>query len=226
MQRIFLSEAQKKAGWHERSYIPHYDAKGITQFVTFRLNDSLPATCLRNWESELVAIDWRDSNNEQAANNQRDSNNERRALIEEYLDKGAGEKSLEDPRIANIVATALLQFNQDRYRLHAWVVMPNHVHVLFSPNGSTKLAEIIRSWKGYSGRMANRILGRTGAFWQRDYHDRFIRDAQHFFTSIKYIEDNPVKAGLCKKAEDWEFSSAGYRCLGRPNVAYSAESGR
>ena len=110
---------------------------------------------------------------------------------------------------------ALLFFDGKRYGLHAWVVMPHHVHVLFTPFKGEQLDKILHSWKSFTSRKANRILRRDGRFWQRESHDRFIRDEAHFMNVIGYIEKNPVVAGLCRRREEWEFSSAHERFAGR-----------
>ena len=112
------------------------------------------------------------------------------------------------PEIASLVRDALLKFDGERYRLLAWCVMPNHVHVLIKQVQGFPLAGIVRSWKVFTARKANAILGRTGTFWMREYHDRRIRDEGHLNRAIVYIEHNPVKAGLCGRPEDWAWSSA------------------
>lgn len=86
--------------------------------------------------------------------------------------------------------------------------MPNHAHVLLRPNRGIKLEKIIHSLKSFTATESNKVLGRSGAFWMREAFDRFIRDADHFARAFKYIENNPVKAGLCERPEDWEFGSA------------------
>lgn len=90
--------------------------------------------------------------------------------------------------------------------------MPNHVHVLFTPLGGWCLAEILRSWKSFTTKEANKLLGQTGHFWQHEYFDRFIRDSGHFGRVVEYIEHNPVKAGLCDSPADWPFGSGRLKC--------------
>ena len=86
--------------------------------------------------------------------------------------------------------------------------MPNHVHLLLIPSPGVHLPEILHSIKSYSAQKANEFLGRTGVFWQRESFDRYIRNEQHFRNVIKYIEENPVKARLCKTPGEWAFGSA------------------
>ncbi|MEW6128943.1 MAG: transposase [Acidobacteriota bacterium] len=131
--------------------------------------------------------------------------------VEAYLDQGYGHCYLKDPRIATIIQNSLLDFDNKRYKLLAWVVMPNHLHILFTPNAGYELSQILKFFKGYTARMANRTLQRLGAFWMEDYFDRFIRDEKHLANAIAYIENNPVKSRLCGKPVDWVFSSAQWR---------------
>ncbi|MCK9540092.1 transposase [Dokdonella sp.] len=109
---------------------------------------------------------------------------------------------------------ATLEVGEDngRYVLHAWCVMPNHVHVLIEPR--IPLRSIVQAWKAYSGRWALANNGRLAlgiageAFWMRDYWDRFIRSDAHLRAVVAYIGNNPVTAGLCARAEQWQWSSA------------------
>ncbi len=98
--------------------------------------------------------------------------------------------------------------------MHAFVVMPNHVHVLTTFREGFRLCDVVRGWKSFSARRINVILGSDGAFWQRNYFDRFIRDETHFERVRAYIENNPVTAGLSKTADSWVFSSASPRSVG------------
>jgi len=133
---------------------------------------------------------------------------ELRKRIARYEDAGHGACWFREPAVAEMVECALLQFDSARYNLIAWCVMPNHVHALIETRENFPLSDVIHSWKSYSALAANRVLKRTGVFWFREFHDRFIRDAQHFRNTVNYIENNPVAAGLTYSAEKWQFSSA------------------
>jgi putative DNA methylase len=123
-----------------------------------------------------------------------------------YLDRGLGECHLRDSSIATVVEDNLLHFNGKFYRLFAWVIMPNPVHVLMEM-GDVPLAQVLKSWKSHTSKEANRVLSRQGRFWEPEYFDRYIRDEEHFRKAVRYIETNPVKAGLVKEAKDWPWSS-------------------
>ena len=136
---------------------------------------------------------------------------ERTRQIEEWLDKGLGSRILHQPECAEIVQSALLHFNLQRYRLNAWCVMPNHVHALFEVFEGHPVGTVIRSWKTFTTREINKLLSRKGSLWQDDYFDRYMRDEAHLRNESAYIEANPVSAGLVKKPEQWPFSSASVR---------------
>jgi type I restriction enzyme R subunit/putative DNA methylase len=124
-----------------------------------------------------------------------------------------------------------MRFDAERYRLLAFVVMPNHCHVLIECIDACPLWKIVNSWKSYTARWINKYVvgreglgteestGRAGArrsrgrsqrLWQRDYWDRYIRNERHLRSAKAYIENNPVAAGLAKNPGDWPWSSAAY----------------
>jgi len=173
-------------GWHSRGYLPHFDSAETIQFVTFRLFDSLPRAV-----AEMLA-----------------KQPDNLAKTDENLDGGLGACWLKDPTIAALVEDAMLHFDGDRYRLLAWCIMPNHVHVVVEPIEGTGLGAIGQAWKSFTAHRANSVLDRSGPFWHKDYFDRFIRDEGHLARTIDYVERNPVKAGLASTADSWSWSSA------------------
>ena len=193
-------------GWYSRGYLPHWDHPGMIQSINFRLADSVPGGVVEKWENELALTSQPES--------QRAT--ELRRRIEEYLDAGHGECWLRRPELSQLVEGALLHFDTQRYRLLAWCVMPNHVHALIETKEGYPLAEVLHSWKSFTGSQANTHLGRRGDFWQREYLDRFVRNAGHYEAVVAYIEENPVKAGLAKIKTQWPWSSARFRVLGAP----------
>jgi type I restriction enzyme R subunit/putative DNA methylase len=193
------AEATKE--WHSRGYLPHRDKAHLIQSVTFRLADSLPQSKLEGLEEELHSV------------TPGRVNAERRQKIEAWLDSGMGCCSLRHPDVADYVEVSLKHFHGERYNLHAWCIMPNHVHVLVEP--IFDLATIVQGWKSYTARWilnqdARLDLGipASQGFWMREYWDHYMRDENHYLTAVDYIHDNPVKAGLCRKKEDWRWSSA------------------
>lgn len=181
--------------WYSRGYLPHFDVPNLIQSVTFRLADSIPQSkLLEDWDA-LTA----------------EQKEERNRILEDILDSGHGECLLGDPRCATIVQDKLLQRDGDWYRLLAWAIMPNHVHVLLMLMPGCTMARAVQHWKGGSAFEINKLLGRTGALYLREYHDRYMRDNEHLDNTISYIEGNPVKARLVDLPEQWPYSSAGYR---------------
>ena len=189
-------------GWHSRGYMPHFSSAYVIQHVTYHLADSVSAEVRARLEDELRLVPAR----------QQDA--ERRHRIEAWLDAGHGCCLLREPVAARLVQDAFLFFDGERYRLLAWVVMPNHVHVLFQPLQGWTMAKIVASWKSYTGRRLAPMLPPAPSqvpvrrVWQREYWDRFIRNEPHFDAAREYIHNNPVKAGLVARSEDWEWSSA------------------
>ena len=182
-----------------RGRLPHWEADQAIYFVTFRLADSLPRSVLQEFEAErkniLTAA-------KQAGRSSLSPSDERRLeellseKIQAKLDAGTGRCFLGDPRIAGVVAEALRHFNQSRYRMYAWCVLPNHVHALFRILDDHTLAEILHAWKSYSATSANRLLGRLGGFWQREYYDHLVRSEDEFYRIVDYIAENPNRARL------------------------------
>ncbi len=170
--------------WHSRGYLPHLESVGRTQAVTFRLADSLPKHA-----AEEVLRETDDA--------------ERRRKMEHFLDSGIGDCLLRSPEAAEKIESVLLAKDGDHYQLLAWVIMPNHVHAMVRSTPEHPLASIIQAWKSISAR----TLG-GGTVWYRDYHDRLVRDADHFDACRSYIHLNPVRAKLVDDPRDWRWSSA------------------
>ncbi|WP_395734797.1 REP-associated tyrosine transposase [Prosthecobacter sp.] len=182
--------------WYSRDYLPHFDQPGLIQAITFRLADALPAEKLQRWALEL------------AHETELAREVEKKRRMEAWIDAGHGACWLREPAIAQSVEDALLHFDSVRYRLLAWSIMPNHVHALIETREGWPLGSIVQSWKIFTAKEINAHLGRTGMVWQREYHDRYIRDAEHLANVTRYIEQNPVKAGLCSEARQWRWGSA------------------
>jgi acyl-coenzyme A synthetase/AMP-(fatty) acid ligase/REP element-mobilizing transposase RayT len=188
--------APPRKGWSLGGKLPHFDGD-VNQFITFRLADSLPPGVVAQLKKELEEAD--------------DGGERYRKRVEEYLDNGTGECILNDPAVAEIVVDALLNEDGRSCNLKAWVVMPNHAHVLLRMRPGHDLAGFMKRVKGVSARRINQLLGRDGPVWQKDYFDRYIRDGRHFSNVLRYIENNPVVAGLAATPGEWAFGSVAYR---------------
>ncbi|MCC7479631.1 transposase [bacterium] len=181
-------------GFYRRD-LPHWDQPGLTQMLTFRLADSLPKQVQQRLEREAAAFP------------EAERNARLHRLMDDFLDTGHGSCVLRHPEIAALVQQALFHFHGKRYLLLAWVVMPNHVHALVRALPGYSLADIVKTWKAWTAVRINKILGRQGQVWQREYFDRFIRDDEHLERVVNYIHFNPVKAGLVAAMKDWDWSS-------------------
>lgn len=203
--------------WHDRGYMPHVDGTALIQHVCYHLADSLPKEVVAAMAADLKSLPPK----------LRDA--EKEARVAAYLDAGKGSCILRHPELAAMVQDVFLHFHGQRYHLHAWCVMPNHVHVLFQALPGWTMSKIVASWKSYTGRRISAFQttgyaglqsGRTATpehgvpsgepnrVWHREYWDRYIRDDGHYKNVVRYIHNNPVKAGLVKRSEDWRWSSA------------------
>ena len=161
---------------------PHFDQPGKMQHVTFRLAGSLPAECLARAKQELESGSI--------------TSDQYREKLEAELDRGHGPDWLVRPEIAEIVVAALKHFDGQRYDLHTWCVMPNHVHVLFTPRAEHRLADLVHSWKSFTAKKCNTRLDRSGPFWQDDYFDRYMRDWADIERTSAYIMNNGGRASV------------------------------
>jgi hypothetical protein len=179
-----------------RRNLPHWHpdlTEASYLFVTWRLAGTLPRTQL----PQAPAIVQRSAGRNFLA-------------WDREVDKAAfGPVWLQDDRVARVVADALLYGESGRqfYDLRAWVIMPNHVHSVLRPK--TSLPVITRWLKGSTARQANLILGRTGkTFWQDESFDHRVRDEMELDRIVRYVEYNPVSAGLAANPLAWPWSSA------------------
>ena len=176
--------------FHRR--LPHHHPEGKWLFVTWHLHGSLP----------------------QARYPPRDKLSAGAAFVcmDRYLDTTRlGPMYLAQEPLAHIVVASLNRGTLlGHYELGAYAVMSNHVHMLLLPRISP--SKLLQSLKGATAWEANRILGRTGeTFWQAESYDHWVRDEKEWERIAAYIENDPVKAGLVTRAEDYRWSSAGER---------------
>src|ERR1700678_3719746 len=183
-----------------RRRLPHWHpdlTEATFLFVTWRLAGSIPRACLP-----------------QPATGAPRSAGRAFLVLDREVDKAAfGPVCLRDARVASVVANVLLYGEHGRnfYQLRAWVIMPNHVHVLLLPKAS--LPVIMRWLKGSTARQANLILGRTGeAFWQDESFDHRVRDEAELDRLVHYVEHNPVSAGLAANTHAWHWARALAKC--------------
>lgn len=182
-------------GWYTRRRLPHFDGAGNTQFITFRLADSLPQALINEVREELRSF---------KGNIEREKELRSQAI----LDKGIGSCLLGSPEVARIVQDSICFLDEKRYDLYAWVVMPNHVHLLARFNEGQSWLKAMHSLKSFTAHEIKKIHPELATVWQHESFDRYIRNADHFSQVINYIHENPVVAGLCDSAEEFCWSSA------------------
>ncbi len=216
-----------------RRTLPHWYVPGAAHFVTYRLADTIPAHVIElmkeQCRSRLRGLDGKSGTSWQ------DRQREHKrffATLDRFLDQACKRNELALPQVAAVIRSNLHHHHGSKYHLLAYCVMPNHVHVLFQPidvvcneenyvaldevecpDGQSPLARIMHSLKSYTANEANRILGRSGRFWQPESYDHWVRDDDELERIIDYIIYNPVNAGLVARPYEWFFSSAHDRFL-------------
>ncbi len=178
-----------------RRNLPHWEQPGATYFITFRLADAVPTELQEQWREEFKT--WLKHHPEPwdaktAFEHQRRFVQDREA----WLDQGAGSCLLRDQATREIVQESLRHFADERYFLDAFIIMPNHVHLLVQPLGKFSLTEILHTWKSYTAKAINRSLGESGSVWQTESFDRMVRDDAELERYRAYIAGNPAKAKL------------------------------
>lgn len=183
--------------------LPHWQCNDAIYHISFRLADSVPQSVCEQWlqERECLVANAKQHNKELSAEIERLAQYLYSEKIEKYLDAGCGKCYLRKTEIAKMVANAFTYFDNVRYRLHAWCIMPNHVHVVVEAVPDNDISKIIHSWKSYTAHRANEMLGLTGAFWQRDAYNHIIRSRKEYHFQIQYTWKNPEKA----KLQNWQW---------------------
>ncbi len=180
---------------YTENLLPHWQQKGTVYFITFRLGDAIPARLRAQWEDQREI--WLRFHPEPwNAEIEQEYHKRFSSAIERWLDAGHGSCLLRRSDCTRIVDDTLRHFDGDRLALISSVVMPNHVHALLVQNPRYPLEDLLRSWKTFTARSINKLLGRSGSLWQRSYFDRLVRDDKHFRNCVRYIRRNPERAHL------------------------------
>ncbi len=197
-----------------RRNLPHFQPPGATFFITFRLAGSIPASVLAALFEEAERIRAEVERTPDSLERAERLYLEERRFFGKWdavLDLGDGPDWLRDRRIAQLVADNVHHFAEKRYELLAYCIMPNHVHVVLTPlrkadDAYFSLAQIMHTMKGYTAGQANRLLGRTGAFWLHESYDHCVRSEAELERIIAYVVNNPVKAGLVPDWQAWPWT--------------------
>lgn len=202
-----------------RRNLPHYQPRGATFLVNFRLAGSLPANVIERLKAESETLEKKlleihDSNERFKL---RDV--EQRKLFGKWDDAlhttKQGPFYLKEDCVAEVVANSIRYHDGEWFDVNAFCIMPNHVHLVLKPFESSaeadySLTKIMHNIKRNSARSANQVLGRTGAFWQHENYDHFARDDAELERIVNYVLYNPVKAGLAENWSQWKWSYVKY----------------
>jgi putative transposase len=205
-----------------RRHLPHWDVPDAAYFVTTCLRGSIPAKGMLD-----IAQHRRELQKQTKPPNK--TPEEWRlhcwklnfVCVEHWLDRSPANRVLERPELADIVVNSIRHFAGERYDLFAFVIMPSHYHWLFQPrkdwvktlpnDDRTPRERIMYSLNRFTSNQCNKALNSSGTFWQNEPYDHWVRDVEELERIMRYIEENPVKAGLVKTPEDWPYSSAALR---------------
>jgi REP element-mobilizing transposase RayT len=197
-------------------HLPHWRQDGATYFVTFRLADSLPQVKLQYLKR--LRMEWERTHplprNEQAW---RDFAIQVTNMVERWLDEGYGACYFRERRWSDDLRDRLNYFQDDRYFLSCYAIMPNHCHLLILPNQKQDLEDLLGAMKGVNARHINQTMDCSKAIWEEESYDRIVRDEEHLWRVIQYIGRNPRLAGLANEAvwrrwvhPDWEAAGWGF----------------
>ncbi len=187
--------------------LPHWVQAGVVCFVTWRTDDSIPALVLEKWRQERrqwlrlhainpISQNWRQQLQLLDIEAQTEFYQHFSQRWHDELDEGHGACVLRQRLIAEIVSKSLLHFDQDRYELTDFIVMPNHVHLLAAFPVESAMLEQCKSWKHFTAHEINRKLDQRGRFWQQDGFDHLVRSEEQFLYFRRYIARNGIKAAL------------------------------
>jgi putative transposase len=195
-----------------RRRLPHLQPKDSKFFITYRLNFSLPDKII--CDLKLKRKEYEEKVNKSEEKEKKSLKNRYDKILfdleDDFLAKyEEGPQWLKDDYLADMVIKSLLYNHEKQYELICALVMSNHVHIVIKPfekekNDPYSFSEILQNHKSYTGHKANEYIKREGIFWQHESYDHFIRNDEELKRIIKYILNNPVKAGLVKDYREWK----------------------
>ena len=203
--RSFSKEDLGAVGLYQRR-LPHWELEGSTYFVTFRVQEGMGRPLVGRLEN-LAKPPHSDAQTGRLESLPHTAGSEVEWGRLSSLPSGQPPSGQPPCSPASIVEEALWFGYEERYLLDAYVIMPDHVHLLLRPLANWRLAKILQGIKGFTAREINRVLGRRGSFWQDESFDHLVRDEGDWVDKFEYIHNNPVSAGLVERPEDYPFSS-------------------
>ena len=208
-----------------RRKLPHWRQDSSTYFITWRLADSLPHAKLKEWEEERRL--WLSARGLGSAGDiglltpreRAEFTNYFGGKIEEWLDAGFGSMSLARPEVSAVVEETLRFFDGERYALGEFVIMPSHVHVIVMPAPDVELSSVLHTWKSFSAKAANKVIGSSGEFWQHESFDHIVRSEAQLLRFERYVRGNSARL------RDGEFRM-GRGCFPKDGERMEDRSGR
>ncbi len=170
--------------------LPHWNQNNKLYFVTFRLADAMPAEVTQEYKARVMEVEKKypmPRTLEQQAEVDKVKHN----TLEKYLDAGYGSCLLKDSRLRESLVETLEHNESVDYELAAYVIMPNHVHLLLATIGDKPIQMIINAVKRVSAHHICKLANRGFPLWQREYYDRLIRNRRHYEDVMAYIVNNP-----------------------------------
>jgi len=199
-KRIDVNSINITEGEHR---LPHWTCDYAIYHVSFRLVDAVPKSVQEQWRLKRLAIiaNAKTYSRSLTVEEVLQLNKLNGQVIEQYLESGYGSCHLGKPNVAIVVADTLKHFDEKRYILHAWCIMPNHIHIIVEPKLGFALSNIIHSWKSFTANIINKEMNSRGQFWQKDAYTHIIRSEKEYHFQVDYTWKNPDKAGL----KDWQW---------------------
>jgi putative transposase len=204
-----------------RRHLPHFQPPEAQFFITARLAGTLPVSALAQMKREyerIVRTIPQTGGTQERLRSYRDTRMVYFKRFDSLLDdSSSGPTWLKDERVARIVSDAVHFLDGKRYDLLCSCIMPNHIHLIIDTtgfgkagplqnNGLLSLTRILASLKSYTAHESNKLLHRSGQFWQQESYDHVIRDSEELRNMIRYVLNNPVKAGLVRFWQEWPWT--------------------
>ncbi|MDZ7658681.1 REP-associated tyrosine transposase [Fodinibius sp.] len=199
--------------------LPHWQPENAEFFITFRLSNSLPRSTIQHIKTQKRILEKKLENrplDNDSSDKLSELRNYHQTIFKKYEDQLDGAKTgptwLNKQKVADIVCKAIHFRDNSVYDLYAYCIMPNHVHLVLkmlqknNNNATPALTKVLQNLKSYTALKCNRILNRTGSFWQAESFDRVIRDEEELESTIRYVLNNPVKANLVDSWTAWPYS--------------------
>ncbi len=196
------------------NHLPHWETNAVIYHVSFRLADSIPDYLVKQWiyERNYILNIARKSNRHLTQLEVRRLQFLYSDTVEKYLDAGHGSCLLRQETAASIVKGSLDFYNGKKYLLHAWCIMPNHVHIIFEILNGILQNEILKAWKSFTAHAINKALNRKGQLWQVDSYNHIIRTEAEYYNQMRYVWNNP--RFLPPEEQKWRWS-----CLANDNAS-------